>query len=147
MDGNGLAYDGPLIVLTSKATASAAEIVAQALKDYGVALIVGDVQTYGKGTIQAQTVTDNQSQLLFQSHSGQILYGFGQTPQKGGVKADVVVPGHWSENKLAKAIQIRSNLTLSSPAYNDQLQDISPESVHGISSIISRRYNIANHMA
>ena len=60
-----VAYDGPLIVLTSKATASAAEIVSQALQDYGVALVVGDEHTYGKGTIQTQTVTDNQSSSYF----------------------------------------------------------------------------------
>ena len=59
MDGK-ISYDGPLIILTSKATASAAEIVAQALQDYGVAIIVGDEHTYGKGTIQSQTVTENQ---------------------------------------------------------------------------------------
>ena len=53
-----IAFAGPMVVLTSKATASAAEIVAQALKDYGRAIIVGDPQTYGKGSIQMQTVTD-----------------------------------------------------------------------------------------
>ncbi|MES2122370.1 MAG: S41 family peptidase, partial [Chlamydiota bacterium] len=51
-------YNGPLVILTSKASASAAEIVAQALQDYGTALVVGDDRTYGKGTIQYQTVTD-----------------------------------------------------------------------------------------
>src|SRR5207244_3248718 len=54
-------FDGPLIVLTSKETASAAEIVAQALKDYGVAIIVGDEKTYGKGSIQMQTATSDKS--------------------------------------------------------------------------------------
>src|SRR5262245_36456730 len=44
-------YDGPLVVLISKGSASATEIVAQSLKDYGVAIVVGDDQTYGKGTI------------------------------------------------------------------------------------------------
>ncbi len=58
-------YSGPMVVLTSRLTASAAEIVAQALQYYGVALIVGDAQTYGKGTIQAQTVTDDSSESHF----------------------------------------------------------------------------------
>ena len=47
-----IAYDGPLILLTSKFSASASEIVAGALQDYGRALIVGDSTTFGKGTAQ-----------------------------------------------------------------------------------------------
>jgi carboxyl-terminal processing protease len=46
-------YDGPLIVLTSRFSASASEIFAGALQNYGRALIVGDSSTHGKGTVQA----------------------------------------------------------------------------------------------
>src|SRR5258708_14763849 len=48
----GISYGGPLIVLTSRQSASASEIFAAALQDYGRAVIAGDKNTFGKGTVQ-----------------------------------------------------------------------------------------------
>ncbi|HET7536614.1 MAG TPA: carboxy terminal-processing peptidase, partial [Candidatus Didemnitutus sp.] len=48
-----LSYDGPVTVLTSRFSASASEIFAGPLQNYGRALIVGDSATHGKGTVQA----------------------------------------------------------------------------------------------
>jgi carboxyl-terminal processing protease len=46
-------YDGPLAVMINRFSASAAEIAAAALQDYGRAVIIGDTSTHGKGTVQS----------------------------------------------------------------------------------------------
>lgn len=121
-------YSGPLIVLTSRATASAAEIVAQALQDYGVALIVGDEQTYGKGTIQSQTVTDNKGGSFFKVTVGKYYTVSGKTPQIEGVKADIVVPGPYSQVHLGEEYldQILTTQDKIPETFADPLADIDP---------------------
>lgn len=124
---SSLAFKGPLIILTSKITASAAEIVAQALQDYGVALVVGDEHTYGKGTIQTQTVTDNQSSSYFKVTVGEYFTVSGKTPQKEGVKADIVAPSHWYNEQIGEEFLDSVNGTTIPPQFNDSLADVNPE--------------------
>jgi carboxyl-terminal processing protease len=126
---SGVEYTGPFVILTSKATASAAEIVAQALQDYGVAIIVGDEHTYGKGTIQSQTVTGNNGNSYFKVTVGEYYTVSGKTPQLHGVLADVVVPGpysnaHIGEEYLEDTIQKSKTIP---DLFNDQLQDVPPD--------------------
>ena len=62
-----VAYDGPLAVLTDRFSASASEIVAGALQNYGRAIVVGDRSTHGKGTVQTVVEMKNLSRELSMS--------------------------------------------------------------------------------
>lgn len=122
---NQTAYKGPLIILTSKATASAAEIVAQALQDYGVALVVGDDHTYGKGTIQSQTVTDENASSFFKVTIGEYFTPSGRTPQINGVISDIIVPGKLSEERLGeKYLEYTLPAATIDPEFKDDLSDV-----------------------
>jgi carboxyl-terminal processing protease len=95
----GVSYNGPLIVLVNRSSASAAEIVAAALQDYGRALIVGDSATHGKGTVQ--TVVDLGEQLptarpgklgALRLTIQQFYRVNGDSTQNRGVLSDIVLP-------------------------------------------------------
>ncbi len=122
-----VAYSGPLIILTSRETASAAEIVAEALKDYGVAIIVGDLQTYGKGSIQTETVTgEKDSDVGLKVTIGRYYSVSGSSTQLQGVKSDIVVPGTFEKRNVGESFlpeTIKADTIGSS--FHDTLQDVS----------------------
>src|SRR6266511_2659183 len=98
---SGIAYTGPLVVLTSRQSASASEIFAAALQDYGRAVIVGDKSTFGKGTVQTILPIGRFASLLG-SHTDedgalkltiQKFYRVaGGSTQLHGVASDIVLP-------------------------------------------------------
>jgi len=125
-----IAWDGPLIVLTNRASASAAEIVAQTLQDYGRALVVGDPQTYGKGTFQTFTLEAvNYGKVNpkgeFKVTRGRYYTVSGKSPQLTGVQADISIPGIFSEldigEKFAKFPLENDRIP---PNFIDNLSDI-----------------------
>lgn len=95
----GVVYDGPLVVLVSRSSASASEIVAATMQDYGRALIVGDSSTHGKGTVQA--VIDLGDQLpnarpgklgALRLTMQQFYRVNGDSTQNRGVLSDIILP-------------------------------------------------------
>lgn len=95
---SGVAWSGPLIVMTSKESASASEILAGAIQDYRRGIIVGDPTTHGKGTVQ--TLVDIGQQLFGgQGDMGalkltiqQFYLPDGKSTQRQGVMSDIVLP-------------------------------------------------------
>ena len=95
-------YTGPLVVLTSRLSASASEILAGALQDYGRALIVGDSSTFGKGTVQTILPLApilEQNGVASAENAGALKVTIrkfyrpsGASTQLRGVKADIVLP-------------------------------------------------------
>lgn len=97
-----LQYSGPLVILTSKGSASAAEVVAQAIQDYNVGIIVGDEASYGKGTMQFQNITDPKAQHYFKITVGRYYTVSGRSPQLIGVKSDIVVESQYAPYNIGE---------------------------------------------
>ena len=98
-------YDGPLVVLTDRSSASASEIFAAALQDYGRAIVVGDKSTFGKGTVQTVMPVKNYMPAIFpkdtKDRAGAIKVTIqkfyriaGGSTQLKGVVPDIILPSY-----------------------------------------------------
>ena len=94
-------FDGPVVVLINRLSASASEIFAAALQDYGRAVVVGDQRSFGKGTVQTLLDVGKFMPLFHSQGSGagslkltiQKFYRVsGGSTQHRGVLSDIVLP-------------------------------------------------------
>jgi len=90
-------YTGPLAVLVNRSSASASEIFAAAIQDYGRGIILGE-QTFGKGTVQVIKSLDQHKQSA-ESGMGQLKFTYskfyrinGESTQHKGVIPDITYP-------------------------------------------------------
>ncbi len=101
-------YDGPLAVMVNEFSASASEIFAAAIQDYGRGVIIGSTSTYGKGTVQRNIGLDVKTGITYgESDLGTVkltLQKFyrvsGGSTQLKGVESDIVLPSPLDESKL-----------------------------------------------
>ncbi len=101
-DDTEISYGGPLVVLVNKFSASASEILAGALQDYGRAVIIGGERTHGKGTVQS--MIDLSDSIPFENMDKYKTLGAlkltvqkfyritGESTQYRGVQPDIVLP-------------------------------------------------------
>ena len=105
-DDPKVAWDGPLILLTSKLSASASEIFAGAMRDHRRALIVGDETTHGKGSVQNIIELSRLSPQLKSAVKVTIQKWYapsGSSIQLKGVPADIRVPSLFSVMPVAES--------------------------------------------
>ena len=106
-------YDGPLVVLTSRFSASATEIMAGALQDFGRALIVGDTSTFGKGTVQSILPLARIMDQMGLAHSydpgalkvtiSKFYRPSGASTQLRGVASDIVLPSTTDRSDVSES--------------------------------------------
>lgn len=100
-NNRSILYDGPLAVLTSRFSASASEIFAGALQNYGRAVVIGDSSTYGKGTVQSIYEMQNYMPRMSSDYGKpgaakltiqKYYLPNGSSTQKRGVVPDIALP-------------------------------------------------------
>ncbi|MBC86258.1 MAG: tail-specific protease [Bdellovibrionaceae bacterium] len=94
-------YSGPLVVLTSRISASASEIVAGTLKDYKRAIVVGGDHTFGKGSVQSVSNLPRNLGAL-KTTVGMFFTAGGASTQHRGVDADIVFPSTLSTDEIGE---------------------------------------------
>jgi carboxyl-terminal processing protease len=131
-------WDGPLVVLTGRFSASASEIVAAALQDYGRALVVGESTTHGKGTVQSLNqlkpylrmagirTTNEPGALKFTIRK--FYRANGASTQFEGVTPDIVLPSVLNHSKELGEASLENALrgdTITSAKF-DKLDRVTP---------------------
>lgn len=89
-----IVFRKPMIIMIDKASASASEIVAAALQDYGRALIVGDSKSHGKGSVQnvMPLIATDESYGSLKLTIASFYRINGSSTQIKGVASDIVLP-------------------------------------------------------
>ncbi len=113
---NKMIYDGPLAVLVNEYSASASEIFAAAIQDYGRGVIVGSTSTYGKGTVQQPIPLENPAFFAQRDNNlGTIHLTLqkyyrinGGSTQLRGVTPDIILPGYLEFYKVREKDNPRS---------------------------------------
>jgi len=95
-------YDGPLMVLINRHSASSSEIFAGAIQDYARGLIIGDSHSFGKGTVQKVNEIKKGDLGAMKVTIRQFFRPGGESTQLRGVEADIVLPDLVDEHKVGE---------------------------------------------
>ncbi|MCP4039763.1 MAG: tail-specific protease [bacterium] len=159
-DDPDILFDGPMVVLTSRISASASEIVAGAMKDYGRAILVGDDHTFGKGTVQTLVPLPPGLGALKVTTALFFRPG-GNSTQHAGVASDIVLPSPFNSDDFGESNQTyalesakippfldpNANLDESGPIPGDFYAPVTPELVAQLAQLSAERIATSEEFA
>jgi carboxyl-terminal processing protease len=105
----GVYYDGPIVILIDKFSASASEIFAGAIKDYKRGIVIGPASTFGKGSVQTYNALPGKNGAM-KITTALFYQPAGSSNQLNGIEPDILVPDMSSvwdigESKLRNALK------------------------------------------
>ena len=145
-------YNGPLVVLVNRLSASASEIVSGTLQDYHRAIVVGGDHTFGKGSVQSVETLGSKLGAL-KTTVGLYFIPSGKSTQKEGVKSDIVFPSIFNidelgEKNLDRVLPSQTVTSFKSPAKDvfskgrDNWKPVSDEIIKKLNDLSQKRIAI-----
>ena len=132
----GMIYNGPLVIMIDRYSASASEIFAAAIQDYQRGIVIGQ-KTFGKGTVQNLYPLDRYSRYTSKKGFGQLTLTIakyyrvtGSGTQNKGVVPDIELPSFINEDKIGEA-------TKANTLPWDQIVKLDFKTQHELSSALS----------
>ena len=132
----GMIYNGPLVIMIDRYSASASEIFAAAIQDYQRGIVIGQ-KTFGKGTVQSLYPLDRYSRYTSKKGFGQLTLTIakyyrvtGSGTQNKGVVPDIELPSFINEDKIGEA-------TKANTLPWDQIVKLDFKTQHELSSALS----------
>lgn len=129
-------YDGPVVVLIDRMSASASEIFAGALQDYGRAIIVGST-SFGKGTVQSLSPLSHGKLKITESRFYRIS---GDSTQNRGVIPDITLPDLYDESLVGES-------ALDKALAWDSIPPVKYKPLHELTPIIGELKNLSQQRA
>jgi len=132
----GMVYNGPMVIMIDRYSASASEIFAAAIQDYQRGIVIGQ-KTFGKGTVQNLYPLDRYSRYTSKKGFGQLTLTIakyyrvtGSGTQNKGVTPDIELPSFINEDKIGEE-------TKSNTLPWDQIVKLDFKAQHELSSALS----------
>ena len=132
----GMIYNGPMVIMIDRYSASASEIFAAAIQDYQRGIVIGQ-KTFGKGTVQNLYPLDRYSRYTSKKGFGQLTLTIakyyrvtGSGTQNKGVVPDIELPSFINEDKIGEA-------TKANTLPWDQIVKLDFKTQHELSSALS----------
>ena len=144
----GMAWEGPLVVMINKFSASASEIFAGAIQDYGRGIVIGDHATHGKGTVQQLydlgnalfRIGENRNMGALKLTIQQFYRPGGDSTQNRGVVSDVELPSLTTQLDVGEGdLDFALEFDRVEPLPHDQYRMIDKDILQGLRSRSQQR--------